>query len=315
MQRLGASIDAGRSLSEAVGRVQLAESLGFGSAWVTQLPASRDAGVVLAAYAAATDRIRLGTAVLPIYTRHPTAMAQLALTLDELSGGRFRLGIGVSHRPVVEGMLGLTLSSPAAAMREYLAILRAAFEDGSASVEGQHFTARWTFSGPRRQGLEVLVAALNPRMLQLAGELADGVLLWMCSPAYIRDTVVPHLAEGRARAGRGLEGFEIAAAVPVSLTEDPAAGRDVFRPTVARYAGLPFYRRMLDASGFAEQLARDDVSDAMVDALAGIGDAAAVRDALRRYREAGCTLPLVGPFTGHDGAAGFEATLRAALGA
>src|SRR5216684_5917285 len=112
MDRVGAFIDVGRSLEDGVGRARLAESLGLDSVWVTQLPGARDAAVVLSAYAGATERIGLGTGVLPIYTRHPTAMAQMAATLDELSHGRFILGIGVSHKVTVESMWGLRLEHP-----------------------------------------------------------------------------------------------------------------------------------------------------------------------------------------------------------
>ena len=147
----------------------------------------------------------------------------------------------------------------------------------------------------------------------LAGELGDGVALWMCSPGYIERTVIPHVRAGRERAGLGLEGFEIAAALDVSLTSDAEGARTVLRPRFQRYASLPNYRRMLDASGFDEHLARGEVTDAMLHDLAGIGDERALREAVRRYRDAGCTLPIVGPFAQHEGAAGFEASLEAAI--
>ncbi len=314
MTRIAVSIPAGRSLPEAIERVRLAEQLGCDSVWVTQLPDARDAIVVLAAYAATTSRISLGTGVLPIYTRHPTAMSQAAATLDELSGGRFRLGIGVSHQVTVEGMWGLELRHPVDAMREYLTILRSSLRQGGCAFEGRYFTARWGYSAARRPELPVLISALNPRMLELAGEMADGVLLWMCSPAYIRDHVIPRVQTGRQRSGLGLEGFEVVAAVPICVTSDPPAGRAVFRNLVARYAALPFYRRMLDASGFATPLEAGEIPDSMLDQLAGIGSPGAVRRVLAAYREAGCTLPAVGPFSGHPGAARFDATLKAALG-
>src|SRR5205814_1055718 len=140
--KLGCAVEAGRSLPEALERVRAAERLGYESVWSSQLPGSRDTALVLAAYAQATERVRLGTAVLPIYTRHPTAMAQMALTLDELSAGRFILGIGVSHKVTVEAMWGLKLEHPADAMREYLSIVRASLADGSASADGKFFSAR-----------------------------------------------------------------------------------------------------------------------------------------------------------------------------
>src|ERR1700704_685701 len=128
--RLAAFNDAVKTLDESIARAQAAERLGYESVWVTQLPYARDAALVLAAYANATDRIKLGTGVLPIYTRHPTAMVQMAATLDELSGGRFILGLGVSHKVTVESMWGLHLEHPVEAMREYFEIVRTSLRDG-----------------------------------------------------------------------------------------------------------------------------------------------------------------------------------------
>jgi F420-dependent oxidoreductase-like protein len=313
MTRLAAMNPAVETLAESVARAQAAEKFGYESVWVIQLPDARDASLVLAAYAAATHRVMLGTGVLPIYTRHPTAMAQMAATVDELSGGRFILGIGISHRVTVEGMWGMQLNSPVDAMREYLSIVRTSLRDGGCDFEGAHFSARWTYSAPRRPGIPVMISALNPRMLELAGELADGVVLWMCSPSYTRDHVIPALKAGREKAGKTLDGFEVVSAVSACLTADRAAALDVFRQTVTRYASLPFYRKMLDASGFQSELESGTVSEAMLDELAGIGDERQVRDAIARYRDCGVTLPVVGPFGGHKGAAGFEATLEAAI--
>ena len=314
MTRLAAFIDAVKTLDESVARAKAAERLGFESVWVTQLPNARDAALVLAAYARATQRIGFGTGILPIYTRHPTAMVQMAAALDELSGGRFILGIGISHKVTVESMWGLHLDSPVDAMREYLDIVRTSLRDGGCAIDGKHFSAHWAYSGPRRAEMPIMISALNPRMLELAGEKADGIVVYMCSPAYIRDHVVPALTAGRKKAGKLLDGFEIVAAVPVSLTADSAGGHDAFRKTVDRYANLPYYRKMMDASGYKAQLEAGEISEEMLDELAGIGDERQVRDVVRRYREAGVTLPAVGPFGGYGGAAGFEATLEAAAG-
>lgn len=311
--KLGAGLDAGRTLTESIERVRLAERLGYDSVWSSQLPMARDTMLVLAAYAQATERIRLGTAVLPIYTRHPTAMAQAALTLDEISGGRFVLGLGISHRVTVEGMWGLHLERPVEAMREYVAVVRDLVATGSTSREGRQFTARSGYQAPRNEHLPIVIAALGDRMLELAGEVADGVALWMCSPGYVRDVVIPRVRAGRERAGKTLEGFEVVAAVPVGLAEDEAAARAAFRKTVERYASLPFYRSMMEASGFAEELGRDEISDRMLDELGGIGDGGAIKAILERYRAAGVTLATVGPLPRSAGSKGVEATLEAAI--
>lgn len=312
MSRLAVNSPAVRTLDESVARAKLAERLGLESVWVTQLPDARDASLVIAAYAAATERVKFGTGVLPLYTRHPTAMVQMAASLDELSSGRFILGLGVSHKVTVESMWGLRLESPVEAMREYLQIVQTSLRDGGCDFEGKFFSARWRYTGPRPERLPVMIAALSPRMLELAGEMTDGVVLWMCSPPYIAEHVIPAVKAGREKAGRSMDGFEVMAAVPVSLTTDRAGAQEVFRRTVGTYSGLPFYRKALDASGYAEQLAAGEPGDAMLDELAGLGDEHRVRDAVRRYREAGVTLPAIGPFSGHKGAAGFEATLEAA---
>jgi len=306
--RLGVSYDAGSSLGPAIERAKLADHLGYDSIWASQLPPSRDTPLVLATYAAATSRIGLGTAVMPIYTRHPTAMAQMALTLDEISGGRFRLGIGVSHQVTVESMWGLRLVHPVEAMREYAGIVRALTTTGAVSEAGEQFTAYTAYTAPRRADLPILISALSPRMLELAGEIADGVSLWMCAPDYIRDVVVPAVRMGREKAGKTLDGFEVEAAVPVCLTTDRAAGLVVFRKTAERYASLPFYRKVLDKT-FPDM--SDSPDDRILGTLAGIGDSAELRATIGRYRDAGTTLPVVGPFGGHEGAAGFEATLEA----
>jgi F420-dependent oxidoreductase-like protein len=295
MDRLAAFSPAVRTLAESVDRARIVERYGYESLWTTQLPTARDASLVLAAYASATERVKIGTGVLPLYTRHPTAMVQMAATLDELSGGRFILGLGVSHRVTVESMWGLRLESPVEAMREYLTIVRTSLRDGACSVEGKFFTARWSYLGPRREDMQIMISALNPRMLELAGELADGVVLYMCAPGFIKDHVMPHLKTGREKAGKSMEGFEIVAAVDACVTADRDAALVTYQKTLDRYAALPFYRRAMEAGEFNP------------DVLAAIGEAEQVRDAIARYRDVGVTLPGVGPFGGR-----FEETIAAA---
>jgi F420-dependent oxidoreductase-like protein len=298
MDRLAAFSPAVRTLAESVDRARIVERYGYESLWTTQLPTARDASLVLAAYASATERVKLGTGVLPLYTRHPTAMVQMAATLNELSGGRFILGLGVSHRVTVESMWGLQLESPVEAMREYLTIVRTSLRDGACSFEGKFFTARWSYLGPRREDMPIMISALNPRMLELAGELADGVVLYMCAPGFIKDHVMPHLKTGRQKAGKSMEGFEIVAAVDACVTSDRDAALVTYQKTLDRYAALPFYRRAMEAGEFNP------------DVLAAIGEAEQVCDAIARYRDVGVTLPGVGPFGGR-----FEETIAAAAGA
>src|SRR5256712_5645569 len=241
-------LNPGRDLATAVNLARRVEALGYDSAWVTH-GLGRDSFVVLAAYGAATSRLGLGNGVVPVYPRHPVAMAQAALTLSEATGGRFRLGIGVSHRASMETQLGLTLTEPLAVMREYVAALRGGLGAG-ADFEGRHFRVRWSLALPERPAPpRIYLAALSRKMLELAGEIADGAILWLCPPAYDREVALPALERGRKRTGKALAGFEIVAAVPLAVTRDVAGARAAFRMELARYLPLPLYRAMLVGSG------------------------------------------------------------------
>jgi alkanesulfonate monooxygenase SsuD/methylene tetrahydromethanopterin reductase-like flavin-dependent oxidoreductase (luciferase family) len=304
----------GRDLGTAVELAKLAEGLGYESLWVTH-GGGRDSFVVLAAYGAATTRIGLGNGVVPIYPRHPVAMAQAALTLSELTAGRFRLGIGVSHRPTMEGMMGLDLRAPLEAMREYVAILRGAF-GGGAKFEGRHYRATWSFAVPTRPPAPPLyLATLSVKMLELAGEIADGAVLWLTPPAYVRTVARPALERGRQRAGRSMDGFEIVSAVPLAITRDRGPALDAFRGELVRYLQLPFYRAMLEAAGLGEGLREFDRTGetpaTLAEALGAIGDADAGRQYVRAYRDAGVTVPAIRPITFPD-APWYRATIEAA---
>ena len=260
--------------------------------------------MVLAAYAAATTRVGLGNGVVPVYPRHPVAMAQSALTLNEVSGGRFRLGIGVSHKTSMEAMLGLRLVEPLAVMREYVAVLRGALGAGS-EFEGRHYRVRWAMAMPTRPPAPpIYLAALSVKMLELAGEIADGVVLWLCPPAYVRDVAVPALERGRRRAGKPLAGFEVVAAVPLAVTDARAAAMTAFRAELKRYLEQPFYRAMMQAAGLGDGVTAFDrggeAPESLADALGGIGDARAARAYVEAYRKAGVTLPAVRPITFPD---------------
>jgi alkanesulfonate monooxygenase SsuD/methylene tetrahydromethanopterin reductase-like flavin-dependent oxidoreductase (luciferase family) len=300
---LAAYLNPGGDLAATIDCVKLSESLGYDSVWVTH-GLGRDSFLVLAAYASATSRIGLGNGVVPIYPRHPVSMAQASLTLSELSGGRFRLGIGVSHQAMISGMLGLGLVEPLAVMREYVAVLRGALA-GAAAFEGKHYRAHWTLALPRRPPAPpIYLATLGPKMCELAGEIADGAILWLCPPDYVRDVAVPAMERGRRRAGKTLEGFVVASAVPLAVTNDRSAALAAFRNELTRYIALPFYRTMMEAGGLRDALASYDrdsvVPESMANTLGGIGDAAIARAYLESYRRAGVTLPAVRPITFPD---------------
>lgn len=321
MERTAAYLIPGAELQAAVNLAQRAETWGYESLWVTH-GYGRDSFLVLSAYAQATRSVGLGNGVVPVYPRHPIALAQEALTLAELSAGRFRLGIGVSHRPTMEGSLGLAMGKPVEVMREYVAVLRAALA-GRAEHAGERYRVNWAYGLPRPPAPPpVLLAGLSPKMLELAGEIADGAVLWLCGPAYIREIALPAILRGRRKAGKSLEGFEVVAAVPVALTDQVEAATALFQEELTRYLALPFYRAMLARSGFGEDLTAFDAEKArwvpqgravparLARCLAGIGDGGAIRSSVAAYREAGVTLPAVRPI-GFPDAPHYRATLEA----
>jgi alkanesulfonate monooxygenase SsuD/methylene tetrahydromethanopterin reductase-like flavin-dependent oxidoreductase (luciferase family) len=207
-------------------------------------------------------------------------------------------------------------------MREYVTVLRAIFE-GRDVPEGKRFPTRFRFMGLQpRPDLPIYVAGLSPNMLRLAGEVADGVMLWLCNPEYIRSVVVPAVREGRERAGKTLDGFDIVAAVPAAVTDDRPAAYETMRGDLVTYWSLPFYRAMIERSGFGDDIAAFDaamgsgdvdkakqgISERFLEALTAIGSPEEVRDGVGRYRDAGATSPCVGPVPQTD----FAATLEAA---
>ena len=324
--RLAAFVEPGRSLQQAVDRVRLAEDLGYESVWVTHI-ARREPLQVLSHYAHATERVRLGTAVVPIGLRHPALAAMEAATLDEIAGGRLVLGLGVSHKLTMEAWYGLPIDDPVGRMREYTAIVRQTLSTGSAATEGRHYTSRFSFMGySPRASLPIVWAAMGPRMLDAAAELADGIVLWMCSPGHIKRSIRPALDAALRRHGRDPAGFEVVAATPVALTENIDAGRNAFRRQAFPYLNLPFYRKEISAThpraieAFDERIAQGDTAgamaalpDAFVDDYAGIGDEVAVRGKIAEYVSAGATLPGLGILPRHEGGASPEDVLRAAV--
>jgi len=312
---LSCYVSVGRSLETALQRVEHAERSGYESVFITHI-AGRDSLTALMAYASRTERVRLGTGVMPIYSRTPAATAQSFATLDEFSGGRAVVGLGVSHRPVVEGWYGSKIGRPVAEMREYLGIVRAILR-GEDPPRGERFRSTFHFAGfEPRPGIPIYVAALSPNMLRLAGELADGVMLWLCNPEYIRDVVVPTVSEGRERAGKQLDGFDVVAAVPAAVTGEPEEARNRLCQELIPYFSLPFYRAMLERSGYGGDVADFDergmeaISERFLESLAAIGSQQQAAASVGRYREAGATSPAVGGVAKTD----FDATLEALAG-
>jgi alkanesulfonate monooxygenase SsuD/methylene tetrahydromethanopterin reductase-like flavin-dependent oxidoreductase (luciferase family) len=317
---LSCAIPALEPFDAAVRHARLADELGYDSINFSHI-AARDSFTMAAALAVHTERVALGTAVAPIYHRSPASMAQTAATIDDISGGRFRLGVGVGHRVTMGGWHCQEIGKPTIEMREYLAIVRAILA-GEPPPAGEKWRTSFALSGiGPYPALPIYVAALSPAMLRLAGEVADGAMLWLCNPEYVRAVVMPELQAGRERAGKSLDGFEVVAAVPSAVVEDPQAAFAAMRRDLLTYFGLPFYRAMLERSGFGEDIAAYDeaaargdgeamqaaISERFLRELCAIGSPDDVRAGLARYQDAGANAPCVGPIAKTD----FEATLRA----
>jgi alkanesulfonate monooxygenase SsuD/methylene tetrahydromethanopterin reductase-like flavin-dependent oxidoreductase (luciferase family) len=315
---ISCSIPPFEPFSEAAGHARLAEELGYDAIMFSHI-AARDSFTLAAALAQHTQRIGLATMAAPLYHRSPASMAQSTATVDDVSGGRFRLGLGVGHRVTMAGWHGQEIGRPTAEMREYVAIVRAILA-GETPPPGQRWSSTFALMGlAPRPDIPIYQAALSPAMLRLAGEVSDGVLLWAVPSSYVRDVVIPEVTAGRARAGKSLDGFEILAAVPSAVTEDRGAALAGIRMELHRYFGLPFYRTMFEAAGFAADVAAYDaatgdvqaqmqsISEDFIDHLAAVGNEDDVRRGVQRYVEAGVTNPVLAGVLGTD----YDATLRA----
>lgn len=286
MSRLNAGLVIPRgSATRLVQGAQQAEQRGVPAIWTTVGGPSADAVGGLTAAAAVTDRVGLGTAVVPVYGRHPITLAAEALAIHDLARGRVRLGVGSSHRPIIEDMYGIPMVKPLAYLREVLTILRGLLWEGRVDHQGEFFRVTSALPGsvtPPR--IPLPISALRRNAFVLAGELADGAITWVTPIDYIVQTGIPALQEGAERAGR--ERPPVIAHVPVAVSSDREAARNAFRKQFPVYPKLPFYAAMFADAGFPVT-AEQEMSDALVDELAVSGDAAEVRARLEAIRARG----------------------------
>lgn len=220
---------------------------GIASLWCPQIFRG-DTLTTLAVIAREVPEIGLGTAVVPTYPRHPMVMAAQARVVQEVSGGRLTLGIGLSHQLVIEGMLGMSFDRPLRHMREYLDILVPLLHGDAVSVSGSTLTFHGTIDHPS-EPVPLVVAALGTKMLQLAGRQADGTVTWMVGVDTVRDHIVPTIRAAAESAGRNEP--RVVVALPVAVTDDPASARERAAKVFEIYGHLPSYRAMLDREGAA----------------------------------------------------------------
>ena len=245
---------------------------GFASMWLAQA-FGFDAMTAIAVVGREVPEIELGTAVVPTYPRHPIVMAQQALTAQAITGGRFVLGIGLSHAPLIETSFGYSFARPARHMREYLEALLPLVRDGAVDYEGETLTARAAVDVRGASPLRVVLAAMGPQMLDLAGGVADGTVTFMTGPKTLATHVVPTIRAAAERAGRPAP--MIAAAMSVTVTDD-ADARARVEQRYSAIAALPSYRAMLEREGAASPadiafLGSEETVSEQIRALADIG--------------------------------------------
>ena len=288
----GEPVGVFRSPEEVVAEAVAAERDGFSSAWCIHFSRGIDSMTMLAAAAQGTSRIELGVGVVPTYPRHPVALAQSAATVQSLSGGRFVLGVGVSHRPVIEGMHGLDYSSQVGHLREYLTVLGGLLGEGEASFAGDHYRVEAAITVRGTSRVPVIVGALAPAMCRLGGELADGVTTWLAGPKSLEEVVVPATIEGAQAAGRTEP--RVVAGIPVAVDGDRGRARVAANRTFGMYGNLVNYQRLFDREGV------DGPAEVVI-----TGDEPTVRSRIRDLFDAGATDVWAVPF---DTGIGTEAT-------
>lgn len=262
-------------LQDLVNYAKDAEARGFDNIWLPNV-FGFDAVGACAIIGWETDHIELGTAVTPTYPRHPGALAQQAMTTQAACGGRFALGIGLSHQLVIEGMYGLSYDKPAKHMSEYLQIIAPLLRGEAVEFEGDQLTGKMKLGAPGADPVPLIVAALGPAMLKLAGTMAHGTTTWMTGPRTIAEHIVPGISAAAEAAGHGTP--RIVCGLPICLTDDVDGARELIGKTLQIYGMLPSYRAMLDREG-VEGPAE----------LALVGNEATLRADIQRLRDAGVT--------------------------
>ena len=241
----GGTVNSG-TIDDVVAEAALAEKDGFASYWAPNI-FGHDALTALAIVGREVKRIEIGTSVVPTYPRHPMAIAQQSHTVNAASNGRLCLGIGLSHRVVVEGMLGMSYDKPVRHLREYLSVLMPLARCEKSNFTGETYTTRGALSAVGASPFSVVVAALGEQMLRVTGTLADGTLTWCTGPKTLSSLTVPTINEASKKAER--KAPRVIAALPVCVTKDVAKVTEVAAKVFMMYGQLPSYRAMLDHEG------------------------------------------------------------------
>jgi len=280
-ERLGLIIEAGDAVG-AVNKIREAEQEGVAQIWMTQPRGNTDTLTLFAAAAVQTKQIRFGTAIVPTYPRHPLVMIQQAMTLENLAPGRLRLGIGPSHRPIIEGIYGLPMPAPLAHLSEYLAVVRSGLWEGTIDHHGEFFNV--TASAQEQAHIPLLVSALGLKAFELAGEISDGAISWVAPTSYLIQKALPALRAGAETSQRPAP--PLVAYVQVALNSDKTAVLAASRQRISHYARLPFYRNMFAEAGFPVTPEGEGL-EALAEELVIAGNTSAIKARLLELLESG----------------------------
>ena len=281
-----------------------AENRGVPAVWSTSGGVSADTLSAFAVAASRTDRIVLGTSIVPTYPRHPFVMASEALAIEDFAPGRLRLGIGPSHRPAIEGSFGIPMGKPLEHLREYVRILRSLLWEGTVDFAGDYYTVSGSLpAGSEPPKTPLPISTLRPNAWRLAGEISDGAISWLNPIDYVVEIAIPAVREGAEAAGRLRP--PVIVHVPVAITSDRAAARAAFRERFPIYGRLPFYAEMFATAGYPVE-ADGRMPDGLVDDLLVSGTVDQVRDRLEVIRGRGIDELLIShvPVVDEDSRAG-----------
>ena len=303
-KRIGVAVTGPNSAAVLAG-IERAEELGIPAAWLTTGGAGPDALTLFAGAAVRTERILLGTAITPTYPRHPVVAVQQVQVIAHLAPGRFRLGVGPSHRPIMQETFGVKFGAPLGHLSEYLHVLKELLQKGSVDFDGRYYQAHARIASPVE--VPVMASALNPRAFQLCGAEADGAISWVCPGKYLQEVALPAMKQGAEAAGRAVP--PLIAHAPVCVHEDVGEVRAAIQAQVTN-PRLPFYQRMFAAAGFPEA-SNGTWSDGMIDATVLWGNESQVARKLEGLLALGATEVLASPIpAGTDREASLDRTLR-----
>ena len=302
-----------------------AEKNGFEAVWVPE-GGGRDSLTSLATIAMKTNSVKLGTGILPIFARTPTNTAMSAAGMAAVSDGRFLLGLGVGHAPTVESRDGIPFKQPMTRMRETIQIIKALLSGEEVNFTGKQFkiTGASMEAATPKTMVPIYIAALGPQMLEMVGELADGVMMNWTAVDYLGEAI-GHIKRGAEKAGRDPNEIDIAGYVRVAVGDNLTESRDSLRRQVARYASNPFYRNFFAQTGFDKEMsaaaaaladgnldkAADSITEEMQDQVAIVGTVEECRAALEKRRAAGLQLPVIAPFAVGDNMASHRHVIEA----